>query len=75
MGNKGQRRYFFGHTIGRKLKCPLCGGVVWEDWDYEENKLDYQCLACGWKKHVDLVEGDKFALIEEERAGSGFHFV
>jgi hypothetical protein len=68
MGNKShKRRYHFAHTVGNKLRCPECGDVVWEEWDWEIKNLNYHCLGCSWA-NIPLVEDDNSLLIDREQS-------
>ena len=43
---KHQRQWWFAHTVGNKLRCPECGGVVFEDIeDLECHGFEYTIMS------------------------------
>ena len=57
---KASRR-FWAESLGGKLRCPECGGIVTEHWE-KDSIIFYECHKCSWTKEVDL-EGSSDKLL------------
>lgn len=47
--------------IEENLRCPRCGGVVFESTDFEitffyDHIREYSCIICGYRFWIDLEE-------------------